>query len=196
MELTMKIFLIGVGGRNRTSYGVHWKTPRTWLFLVPEHQNMVKKILIGLLFMVVVMQLLQPMKNVSEGISPNDITHVYEVPQEIQVVFTEKCYDCHSNNTHYPWYIHIQPIGWWMASHIKEAKDHLNFSEFKTYNEERAADNLEEIEEEIERGTMPLKSYVWLHADAKVTPEETKAISDWIRSLSGATAEESNEDPH
>lgn len=148
---------------------------------------MVKKILIGLLLLVVVMQLLQPMKNVSEGVSANDISHVYAVPVEVQLVLTEKCYDCHSNNTHYPWYIHIQPIGWWMASHIKEAKDHLNFSEFKTYDEEQTTDKLEEIEEEITEGTMPLKSYVWLHANAKVTPEETKAIAEWIHSLNGAT---------
>lgn len=142
-----------------------------------------KKILVGLLMLVVVMQLLQPTRNISEGVSENDISKVYAVPADIQKVFEQKCYDCHSNNTRYPWYIHIQPIGWWMASHIKDAKDHLNFSEFKTYDEEKVADKLEEVSEEITEGNMPLKSYVWLHADAKVTPEETKAINDWIQSL-------------
>jgi len=144
---------------------------------------MLKKILIGLLMLVGVMQLLQPTRNISEGPFENDISKVYAIPVTVQNVLAQKCYDCHSNNTRYPWYIHIQPIGWWMASHIKDAKDHLNFSEFKTYNEEKAAHKLEELSEEVTKGSMPLKSYVWLHSDAKVTAEETKAINDWIQSL-------------
>lgn len=148
---------------------------------------MVKKVLGGLLMLVVVMQLLQPTKNVSEGVSENDISKVYAIPVDVQNVFTQKCYDCHSNNTHYPWYIHIQPIGWWMASHIKEAKDHLNFSEFKTYNEKRASRKLAELVEEVSEGTMPIKSYVWLHNDAKVTPAEIKVINDWVKTLGVVT---------
>jgi hypothetical protein len=142
-----------------------------------------KKILIGLLLLVVVMQLLQPEKNVASGISENDISNVYAVPVHIQEVLSQKCYHCHSNTTKYPWYVHIQPIGWWMAAHIKEGKEHLNFSEFKTYDAEKAAHKLEEVAEEITKGSMPLESYTWIHRDAKVTPEETRAITDWIASL-------------
>jgi hypothetical protein len=144
---------------------------------------MVKKILVGLLVLVGIMQLLQPTRNISEGPFENDISKVYAIPVDVQNVLTQKCYDCHSNNTHYPWYIHIQPIGWWMASHIKEAKDDLNFNEFKTYNEKKATHKLEEIAEVIEEGSMPLKSYVWLHSEAKVNAEEAKAITNWIQSL-------------
>lgn len=142
-----------------------------------------KKILIGLLLLVVVMQLLQPEKNVASGISENDISNVYAVPVHIQEVLSQKCYDCHSNTTKYPWYVHIQPIGWWMAAHIKEGKEHLNFSEFKTYDAEKAAHKLEEVAEEVTKGSMPLESYTWIHRDAKATPEETRAITDWIASL-------------
>lgn len=142
-----------------------------------------KKILIGLLLLMVVMQLLQPSKNVASGNSVNDISAVYAVPVHVQEVLSQKCYDCHSNTTKYPWYVHIQPIGWWMAAHIKEGKEHLNFSEFKTYDAEKAAHKLEEVAEEITEGSMPLESYTWIHRDARVTPEETKAITDWIASL-------------
>jgi hypothetical protein len=144
---------------------------------------MLKKILVGLLLLIVIMQLLQPTRNISEGPSENDISKVYALPTEVQNVFTQKCYDCHSNNTHYPWYIHIQPIGWWMASHIKEAKDELNFSEFKTYNQKQVSHKLEELVEVLEDGSMPLPSYVWLHSEAKVTAEETQAIKSWVQSL-------------
>ena len=149
---------------------------------------MVKKILVGLLLLTVIMQTLQPTRNISEGPFENDISKVYAIPTDVQNVLTQKCYDCHSNNTHYPWYIHIQPIGWWMASHIKEAKDDLNFNEFKTYNQKRAAHKLEELVEVVEDGSMPIKSYLWIHADAKVTAEETQAIKNWVQSL-GIVAE-------
>jgi hypothetical protein len=150
---------------------------------------MVKKILLGLLMLFGIMQLLQPNKNVSDVASVNDISTVYAVPVDIQNVLTQKCYDCHSNNTRYPWYIHIQPIGWWMAAHIKDAKDELNFSEFKTYDQKKAEHKLSEMVEEIMEGEMPLKSYVWLHEEAKVTPTEAQAISDWVKSL-GITVKE------
>jgi hypothetical protein len=151
---------------------------------------MVKKILIGLLLLVVVMQLLQPTRNISEGITENDITKVYAIPSAVLQVFEQKCYDCHSNNTRYPWYVHVQPVGWWMASHIKDAKDELNFSEFKTYNEKRANHKLEEIAEVTSDGSMPLESYVWLHADAKITTDEARAIQDWVKSLGVVIKEE------
>lgn len=146
-----------------------------------------KKILIGLLLLMVVMQLLQPTKNVASENSENDISAVYAVPVHVQEVLSQKCYDCHSNTTKYPWYVHIQPIGWWMAAHIKEGKEHLNFSEFKTYDAEKAAHKLEEVAEEITEGSMPLESYTWIHRDANVTPEETKAITNWIASLGTET---------
>ncbi len=151
---------------------------------------MVKKVLSGLLMLFGIMQLLQPTKNVSDSVSENDISKAYAMPVNVQDVLTKKCYDCHSNNTHYPWYIHIQPIGWWMASHIKDAKDELNFSEFKTYSKKRAADKLEKMLEEIKDGEMPLKSYVWLHANASVTSDETKAINDWVKALGVVTEKE------
>lgn len=144
---------------------------------------MVKKILVGLLLLAGIAQLLQPTRNISEGPYENDISKVYAVPVNVQNVLTQKCYDCHSNNTDYPWYIHIQPIGWWMASHIKEAKDELNFNEFKTYNQKKASHKLEEVMEVLEDGAMPIKSYVWLHSEAKVTPEEVQSINNWIQSL-------------
>lgn len=144
---------------------------------------MKKKILIGLLIIVVLMQVMQPTKNQSELLSPNDISKVYALPAGVHETFVEKCYDCHSNNTKYPWYVHIQPIGWWMASHVKEGKDELNFSEFGTYDTKRANHKLEEVSEEIAEGHMPIDSYLWLHGESKVNNEELKAINSWIASL-------------
>lgn len=144
---------------------------------------MLKKILSGVLLVLVVMQLLQPEKNKSEGIAADDISNTYSVPEAVHAVFVEKCYDCHSNNTRYPWYVYVQPIGWWLASHIKEGKEHLNFSAFRTYPANKASHKLEEISEAITEGWMPLESYLWLHRNAKVTPEETRLINNWLDSI-------------
>jgi hypothetical protein len=183
MEQATNTFLIGLGSGTEQVKGCIGKHQEGGYFSYSNALNMTKKILIGLSLLIVIMQLLQPTKNVSEGISENDISKAYSVPVEVQQVFSQKCYDCHSNNTTYPWYVHIQPVGWWMASHIDDAKEHLNFSEFKSYPQDRAAHKFEEIVEEITEGSMPLKSYVWLHRDARVTAEETKAIADWVQSL-------------
>jgi hypothetical protein len=150
---------------------------------------MAKKILIGLLVVVLLIQVMQPTKNQSDTLSANDISLAYALPAGVHETFVKKCYDCHSNNTQYPWYVHVQPIGWWMASHIKEGKDHLDFSEFKTYDPKRASHKLEEVSEELGEGHMPIESYLWLHPEAKVTDEELKAINGWIASL-GITVKE------
>ncbi len=150
---------------------------------------MTKKILIGVVLVVVVMQLLQPTRNKSEGIDATDISNTYEMPEAVHQVLVQKCYDCHSNNTRYPWYVHVQPVGWWLASHIKEGKEHLNFSAFKTYPSKKATDKLEELSEAVTEGWMPLESYLWLHREAKVTPEETQLINTWISSV-GVTINE------
>ena len=150
---------------------------------------MTKKIITGVLLVLFVMQLLQPEKNKSEGIDESDISNTYEMPESVHQVLVQKCYDCHSNNTRYPWYVHVQPVGWWLASHIKEGKEHLNFSAFKSYDQKKASHKLEELSEAVTEGWMPLESYLWLHREAKVTPEETKLINNWISSV-GVTIKE------
>jgi hypothetical protein len=147
-----------------------------------------RKIGVLLLILVVVMQFIQPKKNISETVSDNDISRVYALPEGLHETFMNKCYDCHSNNTRYPWYFNIQPIGWWLAAHVHDGKEELNFSEFKNYEPKKATHKLEEIgeviaEEVIADGSMPLKAYTLFHEDSKITPEETAKINDWLASL-------------
>ena len=144
---------------------------------------MVRKILIGVIVVLGVMQFIRPPKNVGEKITENDISKAYGLPEAVHSIFVEKCYDCHSNSTVYPWYSHIQPVGWWMNGHIEHGKEELNFSEFKTYSEKKATHKLEEISELVTEGEMPLPSYLWIHRSAKIAPEENAMINNWIQSL-------------
>jgi hypothetical protein len=143
-----------------------------------------KKILIGLLTVFGIIQFIRPEKNDGQGVSSNDISVTYaSMPQEVHDLFVKKCYDCHSHSTNYPWYASVQPVAWWLNHHIEEGKEHLNFSEFKNYDADKAAHKLEEVSEAVTEGWMPLDSYTMIHQEAKITPQDAELINTWINSL-------------
>lgn len=144
---------------------------------------MIKKILIGLLVVLVVIQFIRPERNVSEIPSQNDIRVHYSVPANVESVLKRACYDCHSNNTNYPWYANIQPVLWWLQDHIEEGKEELNFSEFATYSAKRADHKLDEVIEMVEEEEMPLESYTYIHKDAILSSSEKKLLMDWAADL-------------
>ena len=138
-----------------------------------------KKILLGLVIVLIVIQFVQPPKNRSAEILPTDLTKTINVPDSVQRILRISCYDCHSNNTNYPWYSTIQPIGWMLARHIKDGKADLNFSEFGSYSLRRKISKLNEIEKSITDKTMPLGSYTLLHNNARLSQEDKKLLSNW-----------------
>lgn len=140
-----------------------------------------KKILLFILAVFIAIQFIQPAHNTNAQLLATDITHTYRIPENVQMIFRKSCYDCHSNNTRYPWYVYIQPIGWFMARHIKKGKTNLNFSEFGTYSKRKQFNKLRAIETSIKEGTMPLTSYTLIHKDAKVTSGDKAVVNFWIR---------------
>jgi len=145
---------------------------------------MKKKIGIGLLVALIVLQFIRPTRNLAEPfITKNDISKTYAISERVHQILVKKCYDCHSNNTEYPWYTNIQPVGLWMQHHVNEGKEELNFSEFGTYAERKANHKFEEISDAVNEGWMPLDSYVWIHKDAEITQEDRDLINAWIKSL-------------
>tara|TARA_Y100000589_G_scaffold130416_1_gene124097 strand:+ start:37886 stop:38335 length:450 start_codon:yes stop_codon:yes gene_type:complete len=121
--------------------------------------------------------------NKQEVITTSDIRHVYDVPENVINILENSCYDCHSNNTNYPWYSQVQPIRLIMDHHVEEGKEELNFSEFANYSERRKRNKMRAISEQIEKSKMPLPSYLWLHSDANLSNEEKKILMDFISSL-------------
>jgi hypothetical protein len=144
---------------------------------------MVKKILYGLLIALVLIQFIRPERNISEVPSENDIRVHYAVPAEVESILKRACFDCHSNNTYYPWYTNIQPVGWWLQNHINEGKGELNFSEFAAYSPKKADHKLEEVVEMVEEKEMPLESYTWVHKDAVLNAQEIETLVNWANSL-------------
>lgn len=144
---------------------------------------MIKKTLFGLLAVFIAAQFFRPEKNLSAAPSLHDISVKHEVPADVRDLIKRACYDCHSNSTNYPWYAEIQPFGWWLAQHVSDGKEHLNFSEFSTYSVKRASNKLDQIYDEVSEGTMPLKSYTWGHPEARLTPAEIKLLTEWAETL-------------
>jgi hypothetical protein len=142
-----------------------------------------KKILLTLLAIFVIIQFIRPTRNISKEIAANDITRLYNVPTDVQQVLKVSCNDCHSNNTNYPWYTNIQPVGWWMQSHVDGGKYHLDLSSFGTYDKQEQHHKLEELIEEVKEGHMPLNSYLWIHGEAKLSQEQKNLLINWAQGL-------------
>lgn len=145
---------------------------------------MLKWMFLGVAAAIVVMQFAAPRPNVSvTPPGPNDFIVRYHPPEAVRQILLEACYDCHSDNTRYPWYAHAQPVGWWLAEHIEDGKRHLNFSQFGAYPAKRQAKALDHMADEVTNRTMPLRSYTWIHHDARLTDAQVDALSAWIDSV-------------
>jgi hypothetical protein len=143
---------------------------------------MIKKIFIGLLVVLIVIQFIKPERNLSDDNSASVATK-YALPQDVNTILQKACNDCHSNKTVYPWYSNIQPVAWWLAGHVNDGKRHLNFSEFTTRPLAIQFHKFEETVEVLEENEMPLESYSWLglHPDARLTDEEKATVISWAK---------------
>jgi hypothetical protein len=139
---------------------------------------MLKRIAYILAGLFLIMQFIRPPSN-SDGSSGRDITTTLTVPQDVQDVLRASCYDCHSNVTRYPWYWYVQPVGWWLNSHIQDAKRELNFSEFGEYRPRRQYIKLEQIVNEVSDDKMPLPSYLIIHTVAKLSQDQKAKLLAW-----------------
>ena len=144
---------------------------------------MIKRILLILLVLLVIIQFIRPAENHSDKLSANDITLHYPVPDTVLSILKRSCYDCHSNNTSYPWYNRVQPVAWWLNSHVTEGKRELNFSEFASYPLKKQARKLKNTVKEIKEGGMPLNSYLWIHIDAALDQGQKNILVYWADSL-------------
>ena len=98
-------------------------------------------------------------------------------------ILKTSCYDCHSNETAYPWYTNIAPVSWWIKNHINEGRHHLNFSEWRAYSSKKADHKLEECVENVHAGEMPLFSYTLIHRNAALSEEQQHALTVYFNSL-------------
>ena len=134
-----------------------------------------KKFAVGLIALFIVLQFVSVARvNPTEkGQSP--------APPAVQALLQRACYDCHSNETRWPWYSQIAPMSFLIASDVTEGRRELNFSTWSQYNERRKTRKLKEIAEQVEKGKMPQWYYVSLHPDAPLSAADRELITKWAR---------------
>lgn len=154
---------------------------------------MIKKILLALLAVLVVLQFFQIDKTNPPTDPAKDFITLEQPPQEIGTLLKNACYDCHSNETKYPWYTNIQPLAWWIRGHIRGGRHAVNFSEWASYNPDDIAHIYDEVAEVVSKKEMPLRSYVNMHPEAKLTDAQRQTITAWFQSKMGGGAPETKQ---
>lgn len=144
---------------------------------------MKKRILIILFLILVLIQFIPALPEDKPLVKGQSFTEVYEVPMEIEHILSTACYDCHSGTVRWPWYSRVAPLSFWIGHHVEEGTEHLDFSNWADYDAGRADHKLEEIAEEVAEGEMPLESYTWMHAEARLTSEQRERLVKFINGL-------------
>jgi len=139
-----------------------------------------EKLALAIVAILITVQFIQPEKN-QGNYDLKPFLAETTPSNEVKTMLFNACFDCHSNNTQYPWYFQITPLNFRIAHHIEEGKEHLNFSDWNSYNKDQKEHALEEVIEVMEEHEMPLKTYTWLHKEAKLTEAQVTQIIDWAK---------------
>jgi hypothetical protein len=106
---------------------------------------------------------------------------VVAAPPEVYAVLKRSCFDCHSNETKWPWYSYVAPVSWLVAHDVHEGRGHMNFSEWNRLVPEEQADHIDHCWKMVAKGKMPLSYYLPMHPDAKLSDADKLLIYDWAK---------------
>ena len=110
------------------------------------------------------------------------VTALVDAPEEVLTTLRRSCWDCHSNETEWPWYSYVAPVSFRVSQHVWMGREHVNFTEWDSYDAEELDEAFEEIAEEIEKGGMPLSDYLLVHRKAKLTTADRERLVSWAES--------------
>ena len=134
-----------------------------------------KLILYALAAVFVILQFIQPKRE-----NPPVKAEV-NVDEKLKNIFKKSCYDCHSNETTWPWYAYVSPVNYLISYDVEDGRRHLNFSDWENYETRRKIRKLNEIKEELEADAMPITSYVLLHPSTSLEISEKELILSWVK---------------
>ncbi len=139
-------------------------------------KKIIRYILLGLVAFLIIAQFFPIDKTNPTSDASMDYLTMTKPSAEIAEMIKVSCYDCHSNQTEYPWYTNVAPVSWWIKDHIDHGRKHLNFSEWGTYSDKKIKHKLEECVEFVEETKMPLMSYWVAHSEAKLSEEQRASL--------------------
>ena len=103
-----------------------------------------------------------------------------QIPDDVQKVLARSCADCHSHETHWPWYSYVAPVSWGVIGDVNNGRDHMNLSDWH-YTPEEGAELIDGICKQVRRKRMPLTAYTWMHGDSKLSDAEIKVVCAWSK---------------
>ncbi|HUA68441.1 MAG TPA: heme-binding domain-containing protein [Candidatus Saccharimonadales bacterium] len=109
-----------------------------------------------------------------------DFLTVMDPPPKITAMFRSACYDCHSNETRWPWYSYVAPVSWQVAQDVRGGRKHVNLSEWPEDKPDLARKKLKDMSDEIDDDDMPLGKYTLIHADARLTEAQRNELTQWL----------------
>jgi len=139
-----------------------------------------KIIILGVVGIFIIMQFIRPGRNYTGQASEQSMMQLYHTPDSIHHILQQSCMNCHSSNTDYPWYTNVQPLGWWLDYHIRKGKEELNLDEFAQYSDRRKISKLRSMKDQVQDGAMPLRSYTWMHKEARLSDMQKAQLADWL----------------
>jgi Haem-binding domain len=148
------------------------------------NKTRVKKVLLALIVFLVVIQIFQPRASNPPVVRSKSLLAHVHVPQDVYTALIRACGDCHSNQTHWPWYSHVAPLSWVMTDDVNQGRRHMNFEDWEALaGPKQANDRLIGICEEVKQKGMPPVSYRWVHKDSRLKPQEIASLCAWSQSV-------------
>lgn len=124
-----------------------------------------------------------------------DLQQTANPPAAVMTALRTSCYDCHSNETQYPWYSQVAPVSWMVANNVREGREKLNFSTFGRLSAADRFEALGEAAEAVQEGEMPVREYVWLHPAAELTADNRTLLLNWLQANGGERQRENTGQP-
>ena len=98
----------------------------------------------------------------------------------IRALVADACFDCHSNQTHWPWYSNVAPVSWLVQRDVDSGRERLNFSEW-----DQPQEGADEAAEKVAEKEMPLAWYTWMHPKARLSSAERETLVQWLQTMVG-----------
>lgn len=147
----------------------------------------------GPVLLLLVIQLIPTELPVVVATNPGDVIRSGIVDEQVAAMLEVSCYDCHSNETEYPWYSYVAPVSWLVAKDVREAREELNFSEWEDIDMIDQLGKLDDIYQEVETGKMPMGIYTLVHPSAKLNEHQRQLIITWAEETMDVIAEAEEE---
>lgn len=154
---------------------------------MPKSLKIILLILLGLF---IVIQLIPSDRPANEPADTFSFFRAYDVPQDVEKILRESCFDCHSQEVRYPWYSYVAPVSWLVSRDVRIGRANLDFSRWNELEKKEKIKLASEIGEEVDIESMPMPIYLVLHRNAVLDEGERQLILSWSEELAEKMFEE------